>query len=195
MLVREGDMDVTAAYIEAIGLRKEFRVALHREGTFGAIKGLISRKYNTVNAVDGVSFAIRQGELVGYLGPNGAGKSTTIKMLTGIIVPSGGALRVGGLNPSRDRCRHVARLGVVFGQRSNLWWDLPVIESLQLLRHIYRVPEGQYKAALAEFTDILELGELLAKPVEACPGPADAGRTWLRHCCTALPYSSWMNPQ
>lgn len=153
--------------IEAKNLVKEFKVYKHRRGAWGTVRNLFSTEHRIVRAVDGISFDIGDGELVGYLGPNGAGKSTTIKMLTGILVPSGGELRVGGLIPWRDRIRHVGRLGVVFGQRTTLWWDLPVIESFELLRHIYRLPETKYRTNLAAFTDLLGLEEFLNTPVRS----------------------------
>jgi ABC-2 type transport system ATP-binding protein len=118
-----------------------------------------------VRAVDGVSFAIQPGEMVGYVGPNGAGKSTTVKMLTGILVPSSGFVRVLELEPSRRRVDVARRIGVVFGQRTQLWWDLPLLDSFELLRHIYRVDADRYRSNLARFTDVLELGPFLATPV------------------------------
>ena len=129
-------------------------------------RGLLAPR-RSFTAVDGVSFEVAAGEVVGYLGPNGAGKSTTIKMLTGLLVPSGGALTVGGLSPWRERQRHVARIGAVFGQRTTLWWDLPVIESLELLRHVYRVPPGRFRENLRAFTELLDLGPLLNTPVRS----------------------------
>lgn len=119
-------------------LEKRFRVAERQSGLWGAVKGLAHRQYRDVQALHGVSFTIEPGELVGYIGPNGAGKSTTIKILSGILTPTGGRCEVNGLVPWRDRTRHVARIGVVFGQRTQLWWDLPVIESFDLLRGRYR---------------------------------------------------------
>lgn len=118
-------------------------------------------------AVEDVSFTIPRGEIVGYLGPNGAGKSTTIKVLTGLLVPDGGTVTVGGLVPWKQRRQHVARLGAVFGQRTTLWWDLPVQESLALLRHIYRVPAGRFAENLAHFTELLELGPFLGTPARS----------------------------
>ena len=118
-------------------------------------------------AVEDVSFTIPRGEIVGYLGPNGAGKSTTIKVLTGLLVPDSGAVTVGGLVPWKQRRQHVARLGAVFGQRTTLWWDLPVQESLALLRHIYRVPAGRFAENLAHFTELLELGPFLGTPARS----------------------------
>ncbi|HEX9116569.1 MAG TPA: ATP-binding cassette domain-containing protein, partial [Anaerolineae bacterium] len=126
-------------------LRKEFRIYRHHRGTLGALRNLVEREYRLVNAVDGISFRIGRGELVGYLGPNGAGKSTTIKILTGILTPSGGRVTVDGRVPWQERRTHARHIGVVFGQRSTLWWDLPVIESFDLLHAIYRVPAAAYQ--------------------------------------------------
>ncbi len=146
-------------------LHKDFRVYRHHRGGLGALRNLTTREFQIVRAVDGVSFDIARGELVGYLGPNGAGKSTTIKMLTGILVPTGGDVQVDGRVPWRQRREHVAHIGVVFGQRTSLWWDLPVIESFDLLRHIYRVPEDRYQRNMAVFEGLLELGPFLDTPV------------------------------
>ncbi|HRC77465.1 MAG TPA: ABC transporter ATP-binding protein [Kouleothrix sp.] len=151
--------------IEVEDLRKTFSVAVRRGGRMGALRSLLAREYRQVTAVDGVSFALEAGEMVGYIGPNGAGKSTTIKMLTGILVPSGGRIEIDGRIPHQRRVEHVRRIGVVFGQRSQLWWDLPAIESFELLRHIYRIPEPRWRANLREFTELLELGPFLETPV------------------------------
>jgi ABC-2 type transport system ATP-binding protein len=151
--------------IEVENLRKTFSLAVRRNGRFGAIKTLLAREYKQLDAVDGVSFRVETGEMIGYIGPNGAGKSTTIKMLTGILVPSGGHLSVDGRVPHQQRAEHVRRIGVVFGQRTQLWWDLPTIESFELLRHIYRIPEARWRANLREFTELLELGPFLDTPV------------------------------
>lgn len=148
-------------------LSKEFRVYRHHRGGLGALRNLVTREHHIVRAVDRVSFRIAAGELVGYLGPNGAGKSTTLKILAGILVPSSGAVDVAGRVPWLQRREHVRRIGAVFGQRTSLWWDLPVIESLDLLRHIYRVPEPRYRANLRLFDDLLELGPFLDTPVRS----------------------------
>ncbi|MBI5877464.1 MAG: ATP-binding cassette domain-containing protein [Chloroflexi bacterium] len=148
-------------------LRKEFKLYKQRGGVLGAFRSLFSGDFRVVKAVDDVSFDIARGELVGYLGPNGAGKSTTLKMLTGILVPTSGELRVGGRVPWRERKAHVAHIGAVFGQRNTLWWDLPVIESLDLLRHIYRVPPARFRQNIDYFRDLLALDEFLQTPVRS----------------------------
>lgn len=153
--------------IRVVDLYKEFRVLRHHRGAFGAVRNLFSRESTIVRAVSGVTFDIATGELVGYLGPNGAGKSTTLKILTGILTPTAGRAEVDGRIPWLERKEHVRRIGAVFGQRSNLWWDLPVIESLDLLRHIYRVPEQRYKQNMALFADLLEFGPFLDTPVRS----------------------------
>ena len=143
--------------IEAEAVEKRFVTRVKR--------GRLRRERRVVDAVDGISFAIERGTVVGYLGPNGAGKSTTVKMLTGILVPSGGRLRVAGLDPSRQRIELARRIGVVFGQRSQLWWDLPLRDSFDLLRHIYRVPPERHRENLARFTELLALAPFLDTPV------------------------------
>ena len=148
-------------------LQKHFTVYRHHRGFWGALRNLTTREGQVVRAVDGVSFDIQPGELVGYLGPNGAGKSTTIKMLTGLLVPTGGDLRVNGHVPWRERQRYVAGIGAVFGQRTTLWWDLPVIESLDLLQYIYKVPSERFRRNLAEFRQLLELDPFLETPVRS----------------------------
>jgi len=153
--------------IQVTDLHKEFRVFKHHRGAIGAIRNLFTRDYRTIRAVDGVSFSINDGELVGYLGPNGAGKSTTIKMLTGILVPTRGEIRVAGRVPWQQRVEHVRGIGVVFGQRTNLWWDLPVIESLDLLRYVYHIPADRYRRNLSDFRELLDLDEFLNTPVRA----------------------------
>ena len=151
--------------IEVENLRKTFRVAARRSGRFAAVKTLLAREYREVCAVDGVSFALDSGEMVGYIGPNGAGKSTTIKMLTGILVPSSGRIEIDGRVPHQQRVAHVRQIGVVFGQRTQLWWDLPTIDSFELLRHIYRIPLEHWRTRMHEFTELLELGPFLETPV------------------------------
>jgi ABC-2 type transport system ATP-binding protein len=156
---------MTEPYIVVTDLEKRFRIAERDPGLWGAFKGLVRRRHRDVFALHGVSFEIQRGELVGYIGPNGAGKSTTIKILSGILVPSGGRVLIDGRVPWQDRVKHVARIGVVFGQRTQLWWDLPVIESLELLRDIYRVPEERYRRTRDELVALLDLESLLDVPV------------------------------
>ncbi|MET9601734.1 MULTISPECIES: ABC transporter ATP-binding protein [unclassified Streptomyces] len=126
---------------------------------------LMRREKHRVRAVDGISFEVARGEMVGYIGPNGAGKSTTIKMLTGILTPSGGRLRVAGIDPARERMRLAHRIGVVFGQRTTLWWDLPLKDSYRLMRRLYRVPRARFEENLERCVDRLDLAELLDVPV------------------------------
>ncbi|MDH6110684.1 ABC-2 type transport system ATP-binding protein [Kitasatospora sp. MAP12-15] len=136
-----------------------------RTFTIRAKTGRLRRERREVRAVDGLSFTVQAGECVGYIGPNGAGKSTTIKMLTGILVPSSGRLRVAGVDPARERTRLARRIGVVFGQRTTLWWDLPLRESYELARRIYRIPDQRYRANLDRCVELLQLGALLDTPV------------------------------
>ncbi|WP_219835314.1 ATP-binding cassette domain-containing protein [Paenibacillus sp. R14(2021)] len=151
--------------IDVKDLRKQFQVQKNREGLGGALKDLFKREYNEITAVKDISFQIPQGEICGYIGENGAGKSTTIKMLTGILVPTSGHLKVNGFVPFKEREKFVNGIGVVFGQRSQLWWDIGVIESFQLLRKVYRVPEAEFRKRLDELVERLQLGELLNRPV------------------------------
>jgi ABC-2 type transport system ATP-binding protein len=151
--------------IEVENLHKHYTLPRHHRGFLGSLRNLIESRSESVRAVDGISFRIAAGEFVGFVGPNGAGKSTTIKMLTGVLEPTQGRVRIGELEPRRDRLAHTARIGVVFGQRTQLWWDLPVIESYMLLRHIYRVPREAFAQQLARLESLLELGPLLDVPV------------------------------
>src|ERR1700726_3971801 len=146
-------------------LCKHFRTFNRREGIWGSIQNLFVRDYRTVAAVDRVSFSINQGEMVGYIGPNGAGKSTSIKMLTGILVPTSGAIGNNGFGASRQRRQYVKTIGVVFGQRTQLWWDIAVIESFKLLRRIYDVSQRDFDARMERFDEILGLRDYLGTPV------------------------------
>ena len=151
--------------IETRALRKTFRSVVRGEGLGGAIGALFSREYEEKVAVEDVSMSVEQGEVVGYIGPNGAGKSTTIKMLTGILVPTSGTIEVAGIVPHEKRRQNARNIGVVFGQRSQLYWDLPLRESFELLRAIYRVPRDRYNENLAHFVEILDLDRFMATPV------------------------------
>jgi ABC-2 type transport system ATP-binding protein len=146
-------------------LSKHFRTFKRREGVWGSIQNLFVRDYRTVAAVDRVGFSIERGEMVGYIGPNGAGKSTTIKMLTGILVPTSGEIRINGYVPYRQRRQYVKTIGVVFGQRTQLWWDIAVIESFKLLRRIYDVSQRDFDARMEHFDAILNLRDYLHTPV------------------------------
>mgnify|MGYP000036714444 FL=1 len=150
--------------IEMRGVSKTYRVRRRDAGLGSAARSLFSRRYEEIPALREMSFTIPDGQIVGYIGPNGAGKSTTIKILCGILRPDSGSCTVDGLVPWEDRKRHVARLGVVFGQRSQLWWDVPVTDSFLLLRDIYRVPEARYRENLERLTELLDLGDLLRTP-------------------------------
>ena len=145
-------------------ISKSFRVAKRQAGFRRAVKALFSREYEYVNALTDVSFSIADGEMVGYIGPNGAGKSTTIKIMCGVLTPDSGACVIDGRTPWRERVAHVREIGVVFGQRSQLWWDVPVIDSFELIRDIYKVADGNYRQRLGELTELLDLSELMKTP-------------------------------
>lgn len=163
-------------------LQKHFKLKKQHQGAFGSVRNLFSRDFNWVKAVDDISFTVKPGELVGYLGPNGAGKSTTIKMLTGLLTPTAGQVVANGRVPWQARRQYVQHIGAVFGQRTTLWWDLPVIESLQLLRHIYRIDHGRFQHNLNEFTQLLELAPFLHTPVRSL----SLGQRMRADICAAL---------
>ncbi len=144
---------------------KSYKIAKRNAGFGEAFKALFHREYEVIHALSDVSFTIHDGEMVGYIGPNGAGKSSTIKILSGILTPDSGTVTVDGRIPYKDRMRHVKEIGVVFGQRSQLWWDVPVIDSFELLRDIYAIPKETYHNNLEELTELLNLKELLRSPV------------------------------
>ena len=151
--------------IEIKNVTKEFKVLNRREGLKGSIKDIFSRDYKTVRAVDNISMSIQQGEIVGYLGPNGAGKSTTIKMMTGVLEPTSGEILVSGNVPYRSRAKNAQEIGVVFGQRSQLWWALPLVESFRLLKDIYQIPDKDYEDMIALYRSLVDIDPLLHKPV------------------------------
>lgn len=151
--------------IEAAGLSKSFKTPVVAQGRFSGIRSLFSRKYTVKEAVQDIGFTVEKGDFVGYIGPNGAGKSTTIKMLTGILHPSSGSVKLAGVDPHRDRLRCASRIGVVFGQRSQLWWDLPVKDSYDILAQMYGVDESDKVRRLGEFAELLVLDEFWDTPV------------------------------
>ena len=154
-----------APLIDVRELSKDFRTFKRREGVWGSIQNLFVREYATVKAVDRVSFTVERGEMVGYIGPNGAGKSTSIKMLTGILMPSSGEALVNGFLPYKQRRQYVKSIGVVFGQRTQLWWDIAVVESFKLLRRIYEVSEADFRERMGKFNEILSIQDYLFTPV------------------------------
>lgn len=151
--------------IEMKGISKTYRIRKREAGIGSAVKALFTRDYTEIHALKEMSFTIPDGQIVGYIGPNGAGKSTTIKILSGILRPDSGECTVNGMVPWEDRKEYVSKLGVVFGQRSQLWWDVPVIESFQLLRDIYRVERGEFQSNLRRLTEQLDLQPFLNAPV------------------------------
>ncbi|MBT3239404.1 MAG: ATP-binding cassette domain-containing protein [Chloroflexi bacterium] len=171
-----------ASIIAVKKLDKHFKVRKFHRGRFSGFQNFFTREHHLVRAVDGVNFEIQSGELIGYLGPNGAGKSTTLKMLTGLLVPTGGEINVDGFVPSKQRKEYVSRIGAVFGQRSTLWWDLPVFESFELLRHIYKIPEKLFKKNLDEFRELLELDTFINTPVRSL----SLGQRMRADICAAL---------
>lgn len=154
-----------AALIDVAELVKDFRGYKRQPGIAGAIRNLFAREYTYTRAVDHISFQIPTSEMVGYIGPNGAGKSTTIKMLTGILMPTSGRILSNGFEPFAQRTRYTRTIGVVFGQRTQLWWDIPVVESFRLLQKIYDVSEADYKARMKRFDEVLEIERYLNTPV------------------------------
>lgn len=153
------------SFIEVTNVSKTFRVSKRSAGIPGMLANLVAPKYEKKQAVKDISFSIEEGEMIGFIGPNGAGKSTTIKMLSGILYPDSGSIKVGGFTPYRQRKEYVGSIGVVFGQKSQLQWDLPVIDSFELLKAIYRIPEELYKKNLNRFTEMLDMAGFLNQPV------------------------------
>lgn len=145
-------------------ISKTYRIHKRDAGFFSSFKSLFHKEYEHVRALDDISFTIREGEMVGYIGPNGAGKSSTIKILSGILTPDSGTCLINGRTPWKDRLNHVRDIGVVFGQRSQLWWDVPVADSYALLKDIYRIPEDTYRENMSDLTRLLDLKELLRTP-------------------------------
>ena len=155
------------SFISVEHLNKEFKVLQRDSGLKNAFKSFVKRKYKVIKAVDDISFQIEKGEIVGYIGPNGAGKSTTIKMLTGILKRDSGDINIDGYDPFKDRIKYVKNIGVVFGQKSQLWWDIPVIESFELIKSIYKISDKDYKDNLNELVKMLQLESFLTTPVRS----------------------------
>ena len=150
--------------IEFNDICKSYRVARRKSGFGNAVSSFFKREYVTINAINHISFVINDGETVGYIGPNGAGKSSTIKILSGILTPDSGTCMVNGQVPWKDRKEYVRQIGVVFGQRSQLWWDIPVMDSFELLQAIYSIPAPRYRNNLEELTQLLHLEDILKTP-------------------------------
>lgn len=153
------------SFIEVKNISKEYKTAIHKSGFSGYIQHLFHPQYNKFNAVNDISFSIEQGEIVGYLGENGAGKSTTIKMLTGLLTPSSGEIVINGIIPYKNRIKNNFQIGAIFGQKTQLWWDLPVMESFKLIGNLYKIPKEQFQKNLAWIVNELELESLLSKQV------------------------------
>jgi ABC-2 type transport system ATP-binding protein len=153
------------SFITVKNLTKTFRILERDAGLINAVKALVRRDYKVIRAVSDISFDIDEGEIVAYIGPNGAGKSTTIKMLCGILNPDEGTISINGLNPFDDRKKYVSNIGVVFGQKSQLWWDIPVEDSFELLKSIYKVSDSEYRKTKQELIELLNIGDLLKTPV------------------------------
>ncbi|MFB6182544.1 MAG: ATP-binding cassette domain-containing protein [Candidatus Nanohaloarchaea archaeon] len=151
--------------IKAEELNKKFKVYKQGEGIKGYIKSFFTRKYDEIHAVKDLDLEIEEGEMVGYIGANGAGKSTTVKMLTGIMQPTSGKISVKGIDPNKNRMENAMNIGVVFGQKTQLWWDLPIRESYKLLKEIYEVPKEDYEERMEEFKEVLGIDEFYDQPV------------------------------
>lgn len=151
--------------IEVQGIKKYYKIAKRDKGVIQTMKGLFNRKYEIRKAVDNISFTIKKGEIVGFIGPNGAGKSTTIKMLSGILYPDEGNLKINGFIPYKQRKQYVKNIGVVFGQKTQLNWDLPLIESFELMKFIYKIPQKKYEENLQKFTKLLDMESFVNQPV------------------------------
>lgn len=154
-----------ASYITVKNIKKDFKVPIRKSGVLESIKSFIKREYKIVHAIDDISFSINKGEIVGYIGPNGAGKSTTIKILTGILLPSSGTCKVGNLVPWKDREKYVSKIGVVFGQRSQLWWDIPALDTFDLLCDIYKLDKKEYQKTRDELITLLKIEDVVKMPV------------------------------
>jgi ABC-2 type transport system ATP-binding protein len=171
-----------SAIITVNELSKTFSIVKRQAGFIGGLRSFVAPQFRQVHAVDHISFSLQPGELVGYIGPNGAGKSTTVKMLTGLLVPTSGEVVVNGFIPWKERTRYVARIGAVFGQRTTLWWDLPVIDSFDLFQSMYKIPMERYRRSLQQFIDLLDMSPFLNTPVRSL----SLGQRMRADLCAAL---------
>ena len=171
--------------IEVKDLTKEFKKPIRKEGVFGMFKTLFSRKYETKVAVNHINFTIHDGEIVGYIGSNGAGKSTSIKMMCGILTPTSGNVLIDGIEPNKKRKQVASKIGVVFGQKTQLWWDIPLIESFKVLKDVYQVSDSDYKERLEFLSETLGLAEFMNQPVRTLSlgqrMRADLAASWLHN--------------
>ena len=178
------------AQITLKGISKRFTVYERDSGR----KNPFARRRRVVEALKEMSFSIERGELVGYIGPNGAGKSTSVKIMGGILTPDEGECRILNLTPWREREKHVQHIGVVFGQRSQLWWDVAVMDSMELLRDIYGLSQADFKTRLDELSERLALGNCSGPRRASCPWASACGARWGRRCCTGPKSCSWTSP-
>lgn len=171
--------------IEIKNLTKEFKTAVRQEGVLGMFRTLFSAKYETKTAVNNISLKINDGEMVGYIGSNGAGKSTTIKMMCGILTPTSGTIEIDGVEPYKKRKSVASKIGVVFGQKTQLWWDIPLVESFKVLKEIYRINDGDYKERLDFLYEVLGIGDFVHQPVRTLSlgqrMRADLAAAWLHN--------------
>ena len=156
---------IKMSFIEVKSINKTFKVPLKGDGKFGIFKSFVKRKYKYIEAIKDISFTVKKGEIVGYIGPNGAGKSTTIKILSGILVPDSGNVTIDNMTPWKNRKKYVSEIGVVFGQRSQLWWDIPAIDTFNLLKDIYKIDDKTYEKRLNELITMLNLQDIINIPV------------------------------
>ena len=154
-----------ASYITVKNIKKDFKVPIRKNGVWESVKSFMKREYKIVHAIDDISFSINKGEIVGYIGPNGAGKSTTIKILTGILLPTSGTCKVGNIVPWEEREKYVSKIGVVFGQRSQLWWDIPALDTFDLLCDIYKLEKSEYQKTKEELISLLKIEDVVKMPV------------------------------
>ena len=176
--------------IEVSHLVKEFKIPVQKKGRFAAVRNLFSSEHTIKRAVDDITFSVDDGEIVGFIGKNGAGKSTTIKMLSGILQPTSGNVTVDGIKPFEQRMENAKQIGVVFGQKTQLWWDVPLIESYRLLREIYKIDNGTYHKNLDRYIPMLGLEEVINKPVRQM---SLGQRISVRRCFMILKFFFWMS--